>query len=164
MNIQTVGVVGCGQMGAGIAEICAKAGYAVIVREPTEELLQRGMGRIQKSLDRAASKGKLSRADADAAWGRIRGTTALADFGACDLVVEAVPEDMALKKETFAALDRICPPHTIIGSNTSCLCVTEMASATGRGDRVLGLYPLSPENGQETTPKRNRTVDITVLL
>jgi len=144
LDIETVGVVGCGLMGSGIAEVSARQGYQVIVSEASDELLDRGLDRVRASLARAVSRGKLAREEMDGALGRVRGTTRLEEFAACDLVVEAVTEDMVLKKQVFAALDRICPPQAIIGSNTSCLCVTEMASVTRRGDKVLGLHFFNP--------------------
>ena len=144
MKIETVGIVGCGLMGSGITEMAARCGYRVIVSEADEGLLSRGLDRIRASLTRAVSQGKATQGEMDDALMRIRDTIRLEEFGACDLVVEAVTEDMALKKEVFATLDRVCPPHTILGSNTSCLCVTEMASVTRRGDRVLGLHFFNP--------------------
>jgi 3-hydroxybutyryl-CoA dehydrogenase len=144
LDIKTVGVVGCGLMGSGIAEVAARRGYEVIVSEANEELLNRGVGHVRASLAKAISRGKATREEVDGALERIRGTTRLEEFSACNLVVEAVTEDMALKKGVFASLDRICPPHTILGSNTSCLCITEMASVTQRGDRVLGLHFFNP--------------------
>ena len=144
MNIKTVGIVGCGLMGSGIAEVAARCGYEVIVSEANDELLAKGLDRVQSSLAKAVSRGKATQEEMDGALAHIRGTTRLEDFAPCDLIVEAVTEDMALKKQVFAALDGICPPHTIISSNTSCLCVTEMASVTERGDRVLGLHFFNP--------------------
>jgi len=107
-------------------------------------LLAKGLDRVRASLTKAVSRGKVTQQEMDEALARIQGTTRLEDFAVCDLIVEAVTEDMALKKQIFAALDGICPPHTIIGSNTSCLCVTEMASVTRRGDKVLGLHFFNP--------------------
>jgi len=144
MEMKKVGVVGCGLMGSGIAEVCARAGYSVIVREVNEELLQKGLARIHKSLTTAAAKGKITQEEATQAWARIHGTMSLADFSGCDLVVEAAVENMSLKKEIFAELDGILAPHAILASNTSSLCVTEMASATGRGDKVLGIHFFNP--------------------
>jgi len=144
MEIRKVGVVGCGLMGSGIAEVCARAGYSVIVREVNEELLQKGLARIHKSLATAAAKGKITQEEATQAWARIHGTMSLADFSGCDLVVEAAVENMTLKKEVFAELDGILAPHAILASNTSSLCVTEMAGATRRGDKVLGIHFFNP--------------------
>jgi 3-hydroxybutyryl-CoA dehydrogenase len=144
MDIKTVGIIGCGLMGAGIAEVAARRGYQVIVSEADEALLAQGLTRIRASLTKAVSRGKATPEEMEETLARIQSTTRLEDFAPCDLIVEAVTEDMALKKQIFAALDAICPPHTIIGSNTSCLCVTEMASVTQRGDRVLGLHFFNP--------------------
>ncbi|MGC9336343.1 MAG: 3-hydroxyacyl-CoA dehydrogenase family protein [Anaerolineae bacterium] len=144
MEIKRVGVVGCGLMGSGIVEVCARAGYEVVVREVDQDLLQRGLDSIGKSLGKGVSRGKLSQEDADQAMGHIHGTLSLADFGECDLVVEAAIENMAIKKDVFAQLDGILPPHAILASNTSSLCITEMASVTGRGDKVLGIHFFNP--------------------
>jgi 3-hydroxybutyryl-CoA dehydrogenase len=144
MEIKTVGIVGCGLMGSGIAEVCARAGYNVVVREVSDELLQKGLGRIQKSLARAVARGKATQEQADGALACIQGTLDLADFAACDLVVEAAIESMSLKKDIFAELDAILPPHAILASNTSSLCITEMASVTGRGSQVLGIHFFNP--------------------
>jgi len=144
MPIERVGVVGCGLMGAGIAEVCAKSGYTVIVQEVNGDLLQAGMKRITGSMDRAVSKGKLSAADRDAAQARIMGVTQLHDMHQCDLVIEAITEKLDLKRKVFAELDAVTPAHTILASNTSSLAVTEMAAATKRPDRVLGLHFMQP--------------------
>jgi 3-hydroxybutyryl-CoA dehydrogenase len=144
MQIKKVGVVGCGLMGAGIVEVCAKAGYEVVVSEINDEFLQKGLGRLNKSLSRAVSKGKATQEEMDAALARVKGTTDTADFADCDLVIEAAIENMELKKQIFAELDGILRPEAIIGSNTSSLCITEMASATQRGDKVLGIHFFNP--------------------
>jgi len=144
MEIKQVGVVGCGLMGAGIAEVCARAGYQVVVREVNDELLQRGLGRIQKSLSKAVARGKASQEQADDTLARLRGTLDLADLANCDLVVEAAIENMGIKKEIFAELDGILLPHALLTSNTSSLCLTEMASVTKRGDKVLGIHFFNP--------------------
>jgi 3-hydroxybutyryl-CoA dehydrogenase len=142
--IKTIGVVGCGLMGAGIVELCARAGYNVVVREVSDELLQKGLKRVQGSMSKAVEKGKLTQADMDAANSRIQGTLSLADFKNCDLVIEAAVENMQLKKTVFTELDSICRPDVILASNTSSLCVTEMAGATERPDKVLGLHFFNP--------------------
>jgi 3-hydroxybutyryl-CoA dehydrogenase len=144
MEIKKVGVVGCGLMGSGIVEVCAKAGYEVVVSEINDEFLQKGMDRFNKSLSRAVSKGKATQEEIDAALARVKGTTDMADFAPCDLVIEAAIENMELKKGIFAELDGVLRPEAIIGSNTSSLCITEMASATQRGDRVLGIHFFNP--------------------
>ncbi|MDQ7828391.1 MAG: 3-hydroxybutyryl-CoA dehydrogenase [Armatimonadota bacterium] len=144
MAIERVGVVGCGLMGSGIAETCARAGYRVVVREVSADLLARGLARIDASLGRAVERGKLDQAAARAARERIRGTVDLADLRECDLVIEAVVELMAEKKAVFGELDRLCPPHTWFASNTSSLSITEMAAATGRPERVVGMHFFNP--------------------
>jgi len=144
MEIKKVGVVGCGLMGSGIVEVCARAGYDVVVREVNDELLQKGLERVKKSMSKGVQRGKLSQEDMDAAWQRIRGTTTLADMADCDLVIEAAVEKMEVKKAIFAELDSIVPPHAILASNTSSLCVTEMASVTKRSDKVLGIHFFNP--------------------
>jgi len=144
MEIKKVGVVGCGLMGSGIAETCARAGYQVVVREVNADLLQGGLGRIQQSVAKAVSRGKASQQQADEMLARIQGTLDLADFSDCDLAIEAAIENMALKRQIFAELDRILPAHAILASNTSSLCVTEMASVTKRGGKVLGIHFFNP--------------------
>jgi 3-hydroxybutyryl-CoA dehydrogenase len=144
MQIAKVGVVGCGLMGSGIAEVCARAGYEMVVREVNEALLQQGMGRVERSLSKAVARGKSSQEQADQALARIQGTVNLADFFECDLVIEAAIENMAIKKEVFAELDGILPSNAILASNTSSLCITEMASVTQRGDKVLGVHFFNP--------------------
>jgi 3-hydroxybutyryl-CoA dehydrogenase len=142
--VDTVGVVGCGLMGSGIAEVCARAGYRVIVREISKDLLANGLGRVQQSLEKAVARGKVTREQADQAWSLIDGTLDLAGFAECDLVVEAAIENMAVKKDLFCELDGILPPSAILASNTSSLCITEMASVTGRADKVLGIHFFNP--------------------
>ncbi|MBC7258101.1 MAG: 3-hydroxybutyryl-CoA dehydrogenase [Chloroflexi bacterium] len=144
MDIKTVGVVGCGLMGSGIAETCARKGYRTIVREVNDDLLAKGMKAIQASMARAVEKGKATQQEVDAALARLSGTTDLAAMAECDLVIEAIVENMAEKKKVFAALDSICPPHAILASNTSSLCITEMASVTKRGSQVLGMHFFNP--------------------
>jgi len=144
MKIKRVGVVGCGLMGSGIAEVCARAGYSVLVREVDDQFLERGLSRIKKSLDKGVARGKLSPSERDAAQSRISGTTELGDFSDADLVVEAIVENLEQKKETFAMLDRVTPAHAILASNTSSLSVTDMAAATERPDQVLGIHFFNP--------------------
>jgi 3-hydroxybutyryl-CoA dehydrogenase len=144
MEIRKVGVVGCGLMGSGIAEIAAKAGLGVVVREVDDALLARGRKRVEGSLAKAVEKGKLDAAARDALLARIAWTTRLADFADADLVVEAIVENMAAKRELFAALDGICPPHAVFASNTSSLPIGDMAAATKRPDRFVGLHFFNP--------------------
>ncbi len=143
-SIKTVGIVGCGLMGAGIAETCARAGFHVVVREVNDGLLQKGLKHIQDSMGKAVQRGKLPQADLDAALSRIKGVLNLSDFKDCDLVIEAAVENMSLKKTIFTELDSICRSDVILASNTSSLCITEMASATERPDKVLGLHFFNP--------------------
>jgi 3-hydroxybutyryl-CoA dehydrogenase len=143
-EIRRVGVVGCGLMGSGIVEVVARHGYLVVVREVSQELLDRGLARVHESMSKAVERGKLSREEMDTARSRITGTTTLHDLAECDLVIEAVVEDIGVKKEVFTQLDRLCPPHAILASNTSSLSITEMASVTRRPDRVLGMHFFNP--------------------
>jgi 3-hydroxybutyryl-CoA dehydrogenase len=131
-------------MGSGIVETCARSGYRVVVREVNEELLQRGLRRVEESMARAVERGKLAAADRDAAWTRIRGTVRMEDLRDCDLVIEAAVELMDVKKEIWRELDALCPPHTIFCSNTSSLSITEQASVTRRGDRFCGMHFFNP--------------------
>jgi len=142
--IETVGVVGCGLMGSGIAEVAAKAGFDVVVREVSDELIEGGRDRIRKSLDRAVERGKLTEADRDAAWSRLRFSTDLSDLADRHLVIEAIIEEIAAKNELFSALNDLCGPETIFASNTSSLTITDMAAASGRMDRVVGLHFFNP--------------------
>ncbi len=144
MAFKHVGVVGCGLMGSGIAEVCARAGYQVTVREVSEVLLRRGLERIDASMARAVQRGKLTAQDRDAARARIRGTTVLADLAGCDLILEAIIENMDEKKRLYVELDALCPPETIFASNTSSLSITEMASVTRRPERFVGLHFFNP--------------------
>jgi len=144
MEIRKVGVVGCGLMGSGIVEVVAKAGYPVVVREVNDDFLNKGLNRIRGSMSKAVERGKLSQVDMEAAWDRIVGTTDMNAFDECDLVVEAAIENLDLKKEIFAQLDKITPPHAILASNTSSLSITTMASVTRRPDKVLGMHFFNP--------------------
>jgi 3-hydroxybutyryl-CoA dehydrogenase len=131
-------------MGSGIAEVCARAGYATLVREIDEDFLARGRQRIEKSLSTAVDRGKLGVSERDTALGRIRGTTSLQDFGDCDLVIEAATENPDIKKRTFAELDQVCAPHAILASNTSSIPIIQLASSTRRADQVLGMHFMNP--------------------
>jgi 3-hydroxybutyryl-CoA dehydrogenase len=144
MAIEKVGVVGCGLMGSGIAQICASSGYATSVMEVNDELLSRGLGRIGKQLARAVEKGKMSETDQNAIMERLHGTTSLADLGACDVVIEAATENVDTKKKIFGELDSCMPKHGIIASNTSSLTIVELAAATNRPDRIVGLHFFNP--------------------
>lgn len=144
MDIKTVGVVGCGLMGSGIAEVCARAGFTTIVREVNDNALRTGMERMARSLDTAVQRGKLSQPDRDAAYARIQPTTELRAFNDCDLVIEAVVENLDEKRVIFRGLDEVCPPRAILASNTSSIPIVELASATGRPGQVLGMHFMNP--------------------
>lgn len=144
MTISKVGVVGCGLMGGGIAQVVAQAGYATTVVEADQGLLERGLHRIQESLDGLVGKGRLEPAQRDAIRGRLTGTVCLEDLGGMDLVIEAITENPAIKKETFARLDRVSAPHALLASNTSSCTITELAAATKRPAQVLGLHFFNP--------------------
>lgn len=144
MEIKQVGVVGCGQMGAGITQACAQAGYQVLVSEISDELLNKGLASIDSRLSRDVEKGRLSLQDKDSIRNRIKGTTDTRDFADRDLVIEAAIENMDLKKKIFAELDKICPKHAILATNTSCLSIIGMAMVTSRPDKVLGLHFFNP--------------------
>jgi 3-hydroxybutyryl-CoA dehydrogenase len=131
-------------MGAGIAQVCATAGYRTLVRDVDQATLARGRAGIEKSLSKLVEKGKLSAADRDAALGRLGFTADVGPLSDCDLVIEAVTEDLALKNQLWAALDALCPPATIFASNTSSIPISAMASATRRPDRFLGLHFFNP--------------------
>ena len=144
MEIKQVGVVGCGQMGGGIAQVCAQAGYQVTASEINEELLSKGLSSIKSSLTKSLEKGRITQQDKDSILSRLKGTTNMKDFGNCDLVIEAASENLDLKKKIFAGLDKICPKSAILATNTSCLSIIEMAMATTRPDKVLGLHFFNP--------------------
>jgi 3-hydroxybutyryl-CoA dehydrogenase len=144
MEITTVGVVGLGTMGAGIAEVCARHGYRVIAIEPEGDSLERGRGSIAGSTERAVKRGKLTEAERGEVLSRITFSTSLDDLAAADLVVEAIPEDLDVKRDLFGRLDKITPAHAILATNTSSLSVTDIAVATGRPARVAGLHFFNP--------------------
>jgi 3-hydroxybutyryl-CoA dehydrogenase len=144
MKIRSVGVLGAGLMGSGIAEVSARAGYDTIVREVSEELAAKGIGRVEASLTKAVERQKMAPADAEAARGRLRTTTRLADLAGCDILIEAIVENLDVKKQTFGELDRQCKPETIFCSNTSSLTITELSAATARPDRFAGLHFFNP--------------------
>jgi 3-hydroxybutyryl-CoA dehydrogenase len=131
-------------MGSGIAEVVARAGYMTIVREMSDELLAKGRQRIEQSMSTAVDRGKLQASERDEALGRLKGTTTLKDFTACDLVIEAATENPEVKKRTFAELDQICPAHAILASNTSSIPIIHMATATRRPAKVLGMHFMNP--------------------
>ncbi len=144
MRIERVGVLGCGLMGAGIAQECARAGLPTAVREVSEDLLAQGMARVRNSLDKAVEKGKLQVAAREEALARLRGTTRLEGLADCDLVIEAIVENLEEKCRTFAALDQVVQKSAIFASNTSSLTITQLAMATTRTDRFVGLHFFNP--------------------
>jgi 3-hydroxybutyryl-CoA dehydrogenase len=144
MTIKKVGVLGSGLMGSGIAEIAAKAGFDTVVREVSQEVLDKGLGRIRGSLDKAVEKGKLEPGKRDEAVGRLRGTTGFEEFADCDLVVEAIVENIEEKARTFGALDAVVKEEAVFASNTSSLTITQIAMSTKRPDRFVGLHFFNP--------------------
>lgn len=144
MTIQTIGVLGCGTMGSGISEVCARTGYRVVFRELDDASVAAGFERITQSLDRAVLRGKIDAASRDRALAMVTGTTSFGDLKSCDLVIEAIPEHLDLKQAAFEALDPILPEHAIFATNTSSLPVIEMAVRTARPSRVLGIHFFNP--------------------
>jgi len=144
MTIQKVGVVGCGLMGSGIAQVCAQSGFPTVVREVNSELVEKGLKGIEKNLARLVEKGSLTETARNEIRGRLKGATAIDELKDCDLVIEAIIEQLPAKRELFAALDTLCPAHTIFASNTSSLTVTEIAAVTKRPQRFVGLHFFNP--------------------
>ena len=144
MAIQKVGVVGCGLMGSGIAQVAAQAGFATVVCEVAPELVEKGMKGIEKNLARLVEKGTITEAAKNEIRGRLKGTTSVENLKDCDVIVEAIIEQLPAKRDLFAALDALCPSSTIFASNTSSLTITEIASATKRPQRFVGLHFFNP--------------------
>ena len=144
MAIQKVGVVGCGLMGSGIAQVCAAAGFPTLVREVSAELVEKGLKGIEKNLSRLVEKGTITETAKGEIRGRLKGTTSIEDLKGSDLIIEAIIEQLPAKRELFAALDALCPPPTIFASNTSSLTITEIATATKRPQRFVGLHFFNP--------------------
>jgi 3-hydroxybutyryl-CoA dehydrogenase len=144
MNIETIGVVGAGTMGNGIAHVCAKAGFNVVLVEVEQSFLDRGLATITKNLAREVEKAKLTPAERDAALARIQGTLARESLTSCQLVVEAASERLEIKQQLFAQLDALCPAETILASNTSSISITKLAGQTKRPDRVIGMHFFNP--------------------
>ncbi|MBN1376210.1 MAG: 3-hydroxybutyryl-CoA dehydrogenase [Dehalococcoidia bacterium] len=142
--MKKVGVIGCGLMGRGIVEVCARAGLPVVVSEISQELLDKGMEALTTSLTKAAGRGQMSEVDRDKAISLITGTTDMNGFKDCDIVIEAAVENMGLKKKIFVELDKICKPEAILSTNTSCLSVIDLAAQTGRPEKVLGMHFFNP--------------------
>lgn len=144
MEIRKIMVLGAGQMGGGIAQVCAQAGYQVIMRDVNEEFLSRGLKIIENNLDRSLKNGRISAEEKNAALARIATTLSLEDGQDADVVIEAIVEDAQIKHHTFAELDRICSPQTILASNTSSLPITQIAAATKRPAKVIGMHFMNP--------------------
>jgi len=144
MEIKKIGVVGAGAMGNGIAQMAAQIGCEVVLRDIKEEFVDRGIKNIDRFLSRSVEKGKLEAAQKDAILGRIKGTTEMADLKDVDFVIEAVIEDLDLKKSVFKELDEVCAPHVILASNTSSMSLTEIAAATKRPEKVCGMHFFNP--------------------
>jgi 3-hydroxybutyryl-CoA dehydrogenase len=144
MTIKRVGIVGSGTMGSGIAEVACRNGFEVVLRSRSKKGADGMLAGLEKSLAKQVSKGKLAEADRDAAMALARTTTELEELADCDLVLESVVEDLAVKRDLFGTLDGLCPDHTILATNTSTLPVVEMAVATGRPDRVCGIHFFNP--------------------
>jgi 3-hydroxybutyryl-CoA dehydrogenase len=143
-TIRTVGVLGCGLMGSGIAQVSAAAGYQTVVREVDDHLLQQGLSRIRKFLDDSVTRGKIAAESRDATLANLIGTTTLGAFSDCDLVIEAIVENVEAKQAAYTALETVVPGHTILLSNTSSICITQLASMTKRPDRFAGLHFFNP--------------------
>src|SRR5437867_11730384 len=144
MPIQKIGVLGAGQMGAGIAQVAAVAGFEVVIRDVEDRFLVKGLAAIDQGLAKSVEKGKVTEDARRTARGRIRPTTRLDDAAHADIVIEAVPEDAALKKQVFAELDKKSAGHVIFATNTSAISITELAAATSRADRFIGLHFFNP--------------------
>ena len=144
MTIRTVGVLGCGLMGSGIAQVCAAAGYRTRVREVDDRALEQGLSRIRQFLDTGVTKGKLTVETRNDTLANITGTTSFEPFHDCDLVIEAIVENVQAKQLAYSALERVVPSHTILLSNTSSICITELAAATTRPEKFAGLHFFSP--------------------
>lgn len=144
-EIKRIGVIGAGLMGSGIAQVAAQAGFNVVMRDVEDKFLERGFSSIKKSLNLLLEKGKITRAQMEAALGKIKGTLSLEEAGRdADIIIEAAPENLELKKKLFKELDEICPPPSILATNTSSLSITEISTATRRPDKVIGMHFASP--------------------
>ena len=144
MSIQSVGVLGCGLMGAGIAQVCAQSGYRTVVREVNQAVLDGGLGRVRRFLEEGVQKGKVTPETRDSTLANLSGTTAVDALAGCDLVIEAIVENLDAKRQVYAAVEAVVGDDTLIVSNTSSLCITELAAATTRPDRFGGLHFFNP--------------------
>jgi 3-hydroxybutyryl-CoA dehydrogenase len=144
MSIQSVGVLGCGLMGAGIAQVCAQSGYRTVVREVNQVVLDKGLGRVRRFLEEGVQKGKVTPETRDSTLANLSGTTAVDALAGCDLVIEAIVENLEAKRQAYAAVEGVVGDPTLIVSNTSSLCITELAASTTRPDRFGGLHFFNP--------------------
>lgn len=144
MEIKKIMVIGAGQMGGGIAQVCAQSGYPVVLRDIEDRFVERGMGIITKNLQRNVDKGRMTEEEKNAVLGRFKGTTDLKDGADSDIVIEAAIENMEIKADLFRELDEMCPPHTILASNTSSLPITNIAAVTKRPEKVIGMHFMNP--------------------
>ena len=144
MEIKTVGVLGCGLMGSGIAQVCAASGYETIVREVEQSFLDKGLGRVNKFLSDGVEKGKVTAEAKEKTLGNLSGTTRIEDLKGCDLVIEAIVENVDAKRQAYAQVETVIGPECLLASNTSSLCVTELAASTKRPDRFGGLHFFNP--------------------
>ncbi len=144
MSIQNIMVIGAGQMGSGIAQVCAQAGYSVVLHDMQEEFVQKGIGIISKNLNRSVEKGRLDESEKESILSRITASVSLENASNADLVIEAVVENMDIKTQLFKMLDQYAPAHTILASNTSSLPITEIAAATNRPEKVIGMHFMNP--------------------
>ncbi|MDF2857348.1 MAG: 3-hydroxybutyryl-CoA dehydrogenase, partial [Neobacillus sp.] len=144
MSVKNVMVIGAGQMGSGIAQVCAQAGFQVVLNDLKSEFVERGLGVINKNLSRVVEKGRMTAEEKQEVVDRIRPSTDLNDAGAVDLVIEAAVENMEIKTKLFAQLDKIAPEQVILASNTSSLPITEIAAATNRPEKVIGMHFMNP--------------------
>jgi 3-hydroxybutyryl-CoA dehydrogenase len=144
MAITNVGVIGCGLMGSGIAQVCAQKGYKTVVREVNDEFLKKGLDRIRNFLAEGVKRGKATAAQSELTLNNISGTTSLSDLKDCDIVIEAVVENLEEKRKVWAELDRVCKPSAIFASNTSSISITSQAAATRRHDKFIGLHFMNP--------------------
>lgn len=144
MSIHTIVVIGAGQMGSGIAQVCAQSGFPVIMQDLSEEALDKAMRSIERHLSRSVGKNRISEVEKEETLNRITPTTDIHDAGQADLVIEAVIENMDVKKDIFQQLDKITPPHTILATNTSSLAITEIAAVTDRPEKVIGMHFMNP--------------------
>jgi 3-hydroxybutyryl-CoA dehydrogenase len=144
MSIQSVGVLGCGLMGAGIAQVCAQSGYRTVVREVDQAVLDKGLGRVRRFLDEGVQKGKVTPEMRDSTLANVSGATAVDAVAGCDLVIEAIVENLEAKRQAYAAVEAVVGDDTLIVSNTSSLCITELAASTTRPDRFGGLHFFNP--------------------